>query len=96
MVDLRLDPAGSWKNLKLRVDVDAYAANKSLSSGSLHQQPSAIYPSSSDSRSRAATAARIAFERALTSAKSDLTITSISELWVTSALESIQAYGGGL
>ena len=86
MVELRLDPAGGWKNLKLRVNSEAYPDK---------QQPSAVYPSSSDSRSRTATAARTTFERALMSAKADFTLTSMSELWVSSVVESIKAYGGG-
>ena len=86
MVELRLDPAGGWKNLKLRVNADAYPDQ---------QQPSAVYPSSADSRSRTATAARTTFERALTSAKTDFTLSSMSELWVNSVSESVKAYGGG-
>ena len=83
-MELLLDPAEGWKNLKLRVNASTYP----------DQQPSAVYPSSSESGSEGAAAARIAFEAGLTSAKAAFTLTSISELWVKSVAETAKASRG--
>ena len=82
-VELKLDPAGGWKNLCMRVVTDQYPQTP----------PIIAYPPALDSRSRTVMSARTSFERAITMRQSPLTLTSLAEVWISSVTESLKAYG---